>query len=565
MNIWMWLIIGFLTGLVVAAIINLISKGRSSAESQQMPSDESAKLAKAEVKIAVLEDKLRQADADRMALRASLEADCEDKLAAAEADYRVQLAILESEKVKTSVAASKAELEKEAALLDSDSEADFVETDSQSVESIIDDEDWEDVVIVEDSQEVVNDAPPFEFDEEDESARNTAVAAVLIAAAVVGETEEEGDTDEFDSQLLPDEDSGTDSLLVEELTVEFASDVVENHEEVSETEDNAQSPVETAEEDLEITVDDSEEEDLNSIDGSLAAMAMGAAAIGAVVREDSEDETEIESEDDEPLDERLPVSVIEGSEERELETDELTANDTDADLHKPQDELEELPVAVVSDLHNMQMETIDAQVVDEPEDGTDEDALLRTAVEATVGTAAISAVVIDDDAVNETVIESEEHAEDETDLDDEKKESNREAVDVDPVVPEWPEDHSMWQGEYFNNMKLEGEPVLVREDHEINFDWGFGSPSPEINIDNFSVRWTRKADFPPGLYRFTVMSDDGVRLWVNERLVISAWYDHSQMTFRREMELPGGAVNLRLEYYENDMAALIKCYWERIG
>jgi len=56
-----------------------------------------------------------------------------------------------------------------------------------------------------------------------------------------------------------------------------------------------------------------------------------------------------------------------------------------------------------------------------------------------------------------------------------------------------------------------------------------GSPAPEVNADGFSVRWTRTADLPPGLYRFTVTSDDGARLWVNDRLVISAWYDHTEM------------------------------------
>jgi hypothetical protein len=133
------------------------------------------------------------------------------------------------------------------------------------------------------------------------------------------------------------------------------------------------------------------------------------------------------------------------------------------------------------------------------------------------------------------------------------------------VEPLWPEDSSTWHGEYFNNMTLVGEPVLVREDAEIDFDWGTGSPAPEIDDDGFSVRWTRTATLRPGLYRFTVTSDDGARLWVNERLVISAWYDHTEMTFRREMELPGGPVDLRLEYYEKSMLAMVRVSWEKIG
>jgi hypothetical protein len=73
-----------------------------------------------------------------------------------------------------------------------------------------------------------------------------------------------------------------------------------------------------------------------------------------------------------------------------------------------------------------------------------------------------------------------------------------------------------WRGEYFNNRNLEGEPRLVRNDAQINFNWGTDSPAPgQIGTDNFSVRWTQTRDFPAGLYHFTMTVDDGGRLWVN--------------------------------------------------
>jgi len=51
----------------------------------------------------------------------------------------------------------------------------------------------------------------------------------------------------------------------------------------------------------------------------------------------------------------------------------------------------------------------------------------------------------------------------------------------------------VWTGLYFNNPNLSGSPALVRQDSEINFDWGTGSPDPSIPTDNFSVRWSRSA------------------------------------------------------------------------
>ncbi|NIN69179.1 MAG: hypothetical protein GTO63_31735 [Anaerolineae bacterium] len=49
-----------------------------------------------------------------------------------------------------------------------------------------------------------------------------------------------------------------------------------------------------------------------------------------------------------------------------------------------------------------------------------------------------------------------------------------------------------WRGEYFVNQSLSGAPALVRDESQINFMWGSGSPAPGIiGSDGFSVRWTR--------------------------------------------------------------------------
>src|SRR5262249_39258153 len=36
-----------------------------------------------------------------------------------------------------------------------------------------------------------------------------------------------------------------------------------------------------------------------------------------------------------------------------------------------------------------------------------------------------------------------------------------------------------FKGEYFNNKELQGQPVLVRTDEQINFDWSRGRPAPQ--------------------------------------------------------------------------------------
>jgi hypothetical protein len=121
-----------------------------------------------------------------------------------------------------------------------------------------------------------------------------------------------------------------------------------------------------------------------------------------------------------------------------------------------------------------------------------------------------------------------------------------------------------WRGEYFNNMTLSGSPALVRDDAQIRFDWGDGSPAPGIvNADRFSVRWTRTLDLAAGSYRFTATADDGVRVWVNDHLLIDAWRDQAPRTYSGELYLPGGSIPVKMEYYENTGGAVAKLAWEK--
>ncbi len=119
-----------------------------------------------------------------------------------------------------------------------------------------------------------------------------------------------------------------------------------------------------------------------------------------------------------------------------------------------------------------------------------------------------------------------------------------------------------WIGSYYAVRDLSGLPVFQRDDPEINFNWGAGSPRSDIPADNFSVRWTRRLKFnQPGRYRFRADSDDGVRMWVDGRLVIDGWRD-GYSTHERVVNLTAGSHDLRVDYYERRGGALIQVAWE---
>jgi hypothetical protein len=121
-----------------------------------------------------------------------------------------------------------------------------------------------------------------------------------------------------------------------------------------------------------------------------------------------------------------------------------------------------------------------------------------------------------------------------------------------------------WQGQYYDNPTLSGSPVRTRVDDEIDFDWGYGSPAPQIAGDGFSVRWTRTLGLESGLYRFTTTTDDGVRLWVNDHLLIDRWVDQAARSHSGTIHVSGDT-SIKMEYYERGGVAVARLDWMRLG
>lgn len=117
-----------------------------------------------------------------------------------------------------------------------------------------------------------------------------------------------------------------------------------------------------------------------------------------------------------------------------------------------------------------------------------------------------------------------------------------------------------WRGEYFANRDLQSNPALVRNDGYVDFNWGEGSPGPAIPVNGFSARWTRTRQFREGTFHFTLTVDDGVRLWVDNTLLIDEWHD-GLGTYAADLYLMRGAHTLRIEYYENVGGAMIQFDW----
>jgi hypothetical protein len=120
------------------------------------------------------------------------------------------------------------------------------------------------------------------------------------------------------------------------------------------------------------------------------------------------------------------------------------------------------------------------------------------------------------------------------------------------------------KAEYFNNISLNGLPVLVRNELVVDNDYGLSSPFSATHVDNFSARWSGKIIAPEtGTYRFHTFSDDGVRLWVNGSLIIDNWSIHNPTldTSTAVKLTRGQRYEIKLEYFESSQNAVIRLMW----
>ncbi|MEO0394630.1 MAG: PA14 domain-containing protein [Cyanobacteria bacterium P01_A01_bin.137] len=138
---------------------------------------------------------------------------------------------------------------------------------------------------------------------------------------------------------------------------------------------------------------------------------------------------------------------------------------------------------------------------------------------------------------------------------------------VDPTPDPTPEppvsgDGNGLRAEYYNNQDFT-DLKLTRTDATVDFFWDAGSPSPTIGRDSFSARWTGQIEPRYSeTYTFDTTSDDGVRLWVNNELIIDQFVFQASTNHQGTITLEAGKrYDIRMEYFEGNGGALAELSW----
>ncbi|MDP3995965.1 MAG: PA14 domain-containing protein [bacterium] len=103
--------------------------------------------------------------------------------------------------------------------------------------------------------------------------------------------------------------------------------------------------------------------------------------------------------------------------------------------------------------------------------------------------------------------------------------------------------------------------VLVNP-YPISFNWQEGGP---LNLTNdFSVRWQGTVYFEAGTYHFFVRANEGVRLYVDGRLLLDKWGPHGTTEYGVTTPLSAGSHQIRVDYREIKGPAEIFFSWTKI-
>ena len=117
---------------------------------------------------------------------------------------------------------------------------------------------------------------------------------------------------------------------------------------------------------------------------------------------------------------------------------------------------------------------------------------------------------------------------------------------------------------YFDNANLAGNPKLIAHEANINHVWT-SAPAPNVPMNKFSGRWEGDFDFNPGTYTFTANVDDGVRLWIDDHLLIDdAWLSQA-VTHYEEWFWLSGRHRIKVEYFQTYGNAVLQVGWNLIA
>lgn len=134
---------------------------------------------------------------------------------------------------------------------------------------------------------------------------------------------------------------------------------------------------------------------------------------------------------------------------------------------------------------------------------------------------------------------------------------------------------AIYESKAYKKKHTEEKPTSIeRIDSNINFNWVRNSPDPRIRVDNFQAKW--EGYITPEFsetYTFTAKADDGIRVWINNVLIIDQWekqegiesfVEGAQTSKSAQSKIKltkGQKYPIKVEYFEDKLNATAVLSW----
>jgi hypothetical protein len=106
---------------------------------------------------------------------------------------------------------------------------------------------------------------------------------------------------------------------------------------------------------------------------------------------------------------------------------------------------------------------------------------------------------------------------------------------------------------------LAGPAVETRRVDGLDFAWNASAVSEKVGADRFGTLATCDLDLPAaGKWRLATVSDDGIRVWVDGKLVVDDWTHHGPTPHDADLDLAAGKHAIRVEHFEIDGWAALR-------
>lgn len=118
------------------------------------------------------------------------------------------------------------------------------------------------------------------------------------------------------------------------------------------------------------------------------------------------------------------------------------------------------------------------------------------------------------------------------------------------------------QGEYFDGKDF-NRKVATRTDAKLDFSW-LNAPIKGLSETDYSMRWTGKIYAPTtGTYLFSAKVDDGIRVWIGNKLIIESWQLNNSVKMAGKIIMEAGKYyDIRVDYFNEVLGGVIQLFWQ---